>query len=574
MTFIALCFFLLTCLILVRLFNYQLTNWGNTGNVNQIAKPPAPRGVIVDRDGELLAVDHFTYQLLATPNLIKDEQDRTEIARRLQELTGVSGAEIQRLLFDNADARYLLLEKNLSVEAGQRLNNWRRENPDEAELLTPIYLQPNPQRYYPQGHLASQLLGFVNIDVDRNAHYGVEEYYDLFLRQDGVGLTEHSSQTLDALSYDVRRFIPSGVNKDLVLTIDRTIQWIIEEELREAVSFYRAQSGTIIVMEPETGAIYGLANWPTYDPNRYSEASLDAFDNPAVSLQYEPGSIFKVITMAAALDTDVITPTMAFTDTGAITVGGRIILNSNRSAVGPVSATGALARSLNVVTAEIATMIGADDFYRYLRRFGFGSATEIDLAKEVAGLIKTPKSADWSLSELGTNSFGQGLAVTPIQMVNAVASIANGGTLMRPHVVQTRIYDDQVQVVQPTVVRNTIRPKTAAELTEMMVQVVEVGNREARVPGYRIAGKSGTAQIPIKGGYSEDETIVSFVGFAPAEDPAFVILVKLDRPDPDISPWAAYTAAPTFSRVARRLLDHLNIPPDGTQLVKADARSQ
>ena len=570
MIFIAVCFFLLTCLILVRLLSHQLINWGATGFNNLIAKPPAPRGVIVDRDGELLAVDHFTYQLLATPSLIADEEDRTTIARLLQELTGVAGAKIQQLLFENAEASYLVLEKTLSVEAGQRLNDWRRQNPDEAEVLAPIYLQPNPQRYYPQGALASQLLGFVNVDVDRKAHYGVEEYYDLFLREDGVGLTERSNDTLEMLSYDVRRFVPSAVSKDLVLTIDRTIQWIIEEELREAVSFYRAESGTIIVMNPDTGAVYGLANWPTYDPNTYSDANINDFDNPAVSLQYEPGSIFKVITMAAALDTDVITPTMTFTDTGAITVGGRIILNSNRSAVGRISATGAFARSLNVVTAEIATMIGAEDFYRYLRRFGFGSATEIDLAKEVAGLIKTPKSADWSLSELGTNSFGQGLAVTPIQMISAVASIANGGRLMRPHVVETRIYDEKIQTLQPTVVRNTMTPKTAAELTEMMVQVVEVGNREARVPGYRIAGKSGTAQIPIKGGYSEDETIVSFVGFAPAENPAFVMLVKLDRPDPDISPWAAYTAAPTFSRVARRLLEHLDIPPDGTRTAVVD----
>jgi len=243
-------------------------------------------------------------------------------------------------------------------------------------------------------------------------------------------------------------------------------------------------------------------------------------------------------------------------------LGGRIFFNSNRGAVGRLDATDALARSNNIVTVQVASRLGTERFYQYLQRFGFGQPTEVDLAGEVTGLLKFPGSEDWTLSDLGTNGFGQGLAVTPIQITAAAAAIANGGQLMRPHVVQTRIAGDELIHTEPVVVRRALDEQTTRALTEMMVEVVESGAPAAKVPGYNIAGKTGTAQIPTQQGYTEDETIVSFVGFAPADDPQFVILVKLDRPNPAISQWAAYTAAPTFAKVARRLFEHLNIPPD------------
>ncbi|MCB0107230.1 MAG: penicillin-binding protein 2, partial [Caldilineaceae bacterium] len=286
------------------------------------------------------------------------------------------------------------------------------------------------------------------------------------------------------------------------------------------------------------------------------------FLNPAVSALYEPGSIFKVITMAAGLDTGVITPTTPFTDTGYIVVGQRTIYNSNRTAAGATNATDALARSLNVVTAQVAERVGANNFYRYVRRFGFGDRTGVDLADEVAGLLKEPGDELWSQSDLGTNSFGQGLAVTPLQMLNSVCAIANGGLLLRPYIVQARVEDEKVLYTRPTVIQRVMSAQTAAELTDMMVTTVEIGNKAASVAGYEIAGKSGTAQIPGPEGYLEDQTINSFIGFAPAHDPQFVLLVKLDRPDPAISQWASYTAAPVFAQISRRLFEHLNIAPD------------
>lgn len=557
---------LMTLVILWRLFDYQLINRGPfTKEV--LSTAPTPRGVIVDRDGTLLAADRIFYELAATPSEITTDEERMAVAQTLEMLIGLPATETFTRLHEAAGLTFVQLARTISTEQAEVIRTWRDNQPkNETDILQSVYFNLNPQRYYPQGMLASHVLGFVGIDAGRQAHYGLEEYYDPFLRRDGVGLMGNRHGTIDTLAPQLRAFVPSWVAKDLVLTIDRTVQWIIEDELRQSLDFYGAESGTIIVMEPHTGSVLGLANWPTYDPNDYSQANIEHFSNPAVSAQYEPGSIFKVITMAAALDTGEIEPYTIFTDTGSIAVGGRIILNSNRSAAGRITVSQALARSLNVVTAEVATQVGAEDFYRYVRRLGFGDATEIDLANEVPGLIKSPGTRDWSPSDLGTNSFGQGLAVTPIQMINSVAAIANGGKLMRPYVVQERVEGDSVLVTEPTVIRSVVSEETAAKLTDMMIEVVETGNQAALVPGYTVAGKSGTAQVPIEGGYSEDETIVSFVGFAPADDPQFVVLVKMDKPDPDISIWAAYSAAPTFSRVTARLLQHMNIPPDDVRL--------
>jgi cell division protein FtsI/penicillin-binding protein 2 len=416
--------------------------------------------------------------------------------------------------------------------------------------------------------VGAHLLGIMTMLKEttwRRGLYGVEGFYESYLRQrDGVGLTSKTTTPVSSLSADVRRYLPSVAGRDLILTIDRNVQWIAEEELARALELYKAQAGTIIVMEPKTGEVLAMANAPTFDPNAFIESDPAALQNPAVSAQYEPGSVFKIITAAAALDSGVVTPTQKLTDTGSIAVGQRVILNSDRAGHGQVDMTEALARSLNVITAQWSLLMGHRQFYQYIERFGFGKVTEIDLAGEVYGLTKKPGTLDWSLSDLGTNSFGQGLAVTPIQMANAVASIANGGKLMRPYVVKARVLDGAVQVTEPTVLGTTVRPEIAKELTEILVRVVEEGNQAAGVSGYRIAGKSGTAQIPTKEGYTEDDTIVTFVGYAPADDPQFVILVKLERPDASI--WAGYTAAPTFAQVARRLFYYYNIPPDNIRL--------
>lgn len=557
-------FLLLTSLVLARLIVYQLLQFGQLPAYDPNQFTPPARGTIVDRGGELLVADRFLYQIIATPNEIKNDEDRQQIAQRLQEVANIPAAQTLQTLLEYAQGSYAEIGEPLDLEMGQRVKAMQEQalQANSRSPLRYISLRSTPVRFHPQNTLASHIIGF--IQANRKGVYGLEEYYDAFLNARGVGLLDRTAAAFDSLSVPTRRFLPSVVGKDLVLTIDRSIQWVIEEELRSGIAKYRAQSGTIIVLEPQTGAILGMANWPDYDPNQRATSPADyaRFSNVALSAIYEPGSVFKIVTMAAGLDTAVITPTTVMTDSGYIIIGERSIYNSDRRANGQVDVTQALARSLNVITAQVAEKVGRDHFYQYVRRFGFGERTGIDLAGEVPGLLKTPGHEQWSLSDLGTNSFGQGLAVTPLQMVNATAAIANQGVLMRPYVVQARIENDEVLYTQPEMLGRTIRPETARDLTEMMIEVVDTGNSAARVPGYRIAGKSGTAQIPDATGYLQDATIVTFVGFAPADDPKFVLLVKLDKPDPAISQWAAYTAAPIFAQVARRLFDHLNIPPD------------
>lgn len=561
---LAFLFVLLTSLVLARLVVYQVFQVGELAVYDPDALSPPVRGAIVDRGGDLLTADHFLYQIIATPSEIKTDRDRQLVAQRLQEATGLPIAETLQTLLTYASLGYAEIGEPLPAELGQRVQAMQKEalTGDALSPLRHVAVRPIPARYYPQNTLASHLLGFTQ--ADRNGAYGLEEYYDAFLNERGVGLLASPTTTFASLPTPIQRFLPSSAGKDLVLTIDRGIQWLVEEELRNGIAKYGATGGTIIVMEPQSGAVLAMANWPDYNPNQRATTAADfgRFKNVAISAIYEPGSVFKIITMAAGLDTGVITPTTVMTDSGYIIVGERSIYNSDRRANGAVNMTQALVRSLNVITAQVADRVGRDDFYRYVRRFGFGERSGVDLAGEVPGLLKTPGHEQWSLSDLGTNSFGQGLAVTPLQMVNATAAIANRGKLMRPYVVQARVEDGQVLTTQPEVLAQVIQPQTARDLTEMMVETVNTGNSAARVPGYRIAGKSGTAQIPTLDGYLKDATIVTFVGFAPADDPQFVLLVKLDQPDPAISTWAAYTAAPVFSQVARRLFDHLSIAPD------------
>lgn len=560
-----------TGLVLLRMITYQVLPNQRTASARAAPAEHAQRGSIVDRNGHVFAMDRYYYDVSATAEHL-DEEGRQEVATELERLIGAPAAETMATLTELQDQKYALLAKGLTLDEARPLIDYKATLENQFTVFDQVRIDAAPQRYYPERGLAAHIVGFVGVNpvtrAGRTGLYGVERYYDRFLSSDGVGLPEAPNATLTDLDRDARRFLPSPAHKDLVLTLDRSMQWIVEEELERALNYYEAQSGTIMVMDPKTGAILALATRPVYDPNQFASASYSAFDNGAVSSQYEPGSIYKIITVAAALDTGVVTPTMRFYDEGSIAYGGRVFLNSNRQGYGEISLADALARSLNVVTVQVAAKLGADDFYEYVRRFGFGAPTEIDLANEVSGLVKSPGDPNWSVSDLAANSFGQGLAVTPIQMLNAVAAIANGGVLMRPYIVQARVVGDEVLYTEPTVVRQVISPKTAAQMVELMSHVVDIGVQAAWVPGYSVAGKTGTAQIATEEGYTEDETIVSFVGFAPEDDPQVVVLVKMDRPNPNISQWAAYTAAPVFAKVTKRLMVYLNIPPDDIRLAE------
>ncbi len=558
-------------LITLRLMTYQVVQWGLSVPLSKGHEGSSARGTILDRDGMLLASDRFFYSVAVNAHDLRNEEQRVAVAQQLEELIGLPANRTLALLNTYPDRYYVEVAKEITLNQGQRIQNKQAEisNENDLDLLRHVFLTPVPKRYYPQHEVGAHMVGFVN--AERAPFYGVESYYDRFLVSDsGIGFTDKPNASVADLPATVQRFVPSLAGKDLVLTIDSTMQWIAEEELRNGLEEYKAERGTIIVIDPQTGEILAMASEPSYDPNQYGNMEPKRFLDPAISEQYEPGSVFKVITMGAALDTGVITPTMLFNDTGMISVGGITIFNSQLVGYGEVTVQGALANSLNVVTAQVALLTGKSAFYDYLGRFGFGRATQVDLAGEIPGALKTPGTPDWSEADWATNSFGQGLAVTPLQMVNAVASIANGGKLMRPHVTLARVYNNDVLLTEPTVIHTTLSPKAASDLTDMMVYAVEEGNKLAMVPDFEVAGKSGTAQIAGPEGYLPDQVNASFVGFVPARDPKLAIIVRYERPDQKITLWANQNAAPTFSRVAQRILGAMNMAPDAIREVVAN----
>jgi cell division protein FtsI/penicillin-binding protein 2 len=378
----------------------------------------------------------------------------------------------------------------------------------------------------------------------------------------------------DLVPWEVVPVVLPQPGATLELTLDRTVQAIAEEELARSVQEYRAQGGTIIVMDPRTFGILASASWPEYDPGRYRDfiGAEVPFEDPAISQQYEPGSVFKIVTVAAALEAGIATPETTYYDHGYIEVGGQRIENASHDAYGEQSVADILIESLNVGAAWLAVQTGPETFYRYVQAFGIGQRTGVDLAGEVEGRLWLPNDYEhWYASSLGVNAFGQAVAVTPLQMATAVATVANDGVRLQPYIVEQRLtFDGTVSTQQPVVEGQVISPEAAHTLTEMLVRTVEEGVPQARVEGYRVAGKTGTAQIPVPGGYARDDTITSFVGFGPVPDPQMLILVKLDRPQ--TSTWASHTAAPTFRRLASRLFPVLGIPPGGEMEIAEVAR--
>jgi len=355
----------------------------------------------------------------------------------------------------------------------------------------------------------------------------------------------------------------------LVLTIDRDVQRAAEEILEATVLNQWAEKGSIIIVEPRTGAILAMANYPSYDPNDpESWTSPEILKNPAISEVYEPGSVFKVVTFAAALDSGLISPESTLYDPGFIEIGGITIRNFDEAVYGYVTATESLVNSINVVAAEVNLSLGAERFYNYVSRFGFEQMTGVDLEGEERPLVRKPSDPDWREADLGTNSFGQGIAVTPLHMTMAIAAVANKGLLMKPYVVSKIICGQDVYEVQPVPLRQVVSISTAETLTRMLVQVVERWSDKAGVPGYTVAGKTGTAQVPIPGGYSKDLVITSFAGYLPAYDPKAVILVKIDKPRVDRT--GLDVAAPAFRELALRILPLLSIPPDKVATTSAE----
>lgn len=418
-------------------------------------------------------------------------------------------------------------------------------------------------RYYPESEILSQISGYVGYFGDEySGRYGIEGYFDELLS----GKSGYISSEKDAMGRIITgsdsEVVPAENGVDLVLTIDRSIQFRVCKELESAVEHHDADSGMVVVMDQDTGAIIAMCSVPSFDANfYYKEDDISFFNNPIVFDQYEPGSIFKAVTFAAGLDDGKISPSTTYYDTGCIKIGVDKICNSDLKSHKIQSMTNVLEESLNTGTIFVLNQVGRKKFKQYIEDFGFGRSSGIELKPESVGDISSLNSRSEIYS--ATASFGQGISVTPIQMVNAFSVIANGGKLMKPYIVKRIVDSDGVErETKPKEVKRVISRKTSVLLSGMLASAVENGHgSRAGVDGYYVAGKTGTAQIPKKdgGGYEEDKTIGSFVGFAPVDNPKFTMLVRIDNPKDVI--WAESSAAPLFGRIAKFILDYYQVKP-------------
>jgi len=514
---------------------------------------PGRRGAILDANGAPLAMSVDSYNVMVEKRAWQDRSKALAAARQLTALAGGSPeAMVEQVLsspaFETEVARGLDYERALAV---RRLG------------LEGVRLVPDGRRIYPEGSLAAQLIGVVGRDGAGLS--GLEADLDAVLRGHPGRMSWERDTSGQGMFWSGWQEVPASAGADVVLTIDRYLQRVVEQALDQAIKEHRARGGTVVVMDARTGAVLALASRPTFDltsPNFQDPQQVALFRNPAVTDPYEPGSVFKVITTAAAIDSGVATPNTYWYDSGVAVVGNARIYNWDFSANGPQTVTQMLTKSLNTGAVWLAQRLGAQRFYDYVHRFGFGEPTGIGLGGEAAGQVRWPGDPQWSEMDLATNSFGQGISVTPIQMAAALAAIANEGKLMRPYVVKAIVTPEGVRETQPQVVRQAISPEAARTVLEMMGAVAEkIPSSLLNVPGYRVGGKTGTANLVANGTYKPDAYISSFAGIVPLDDPRLVVLVKIDEPQ-DV-PWGTVVAAPVFAQVAREAMVYYRVPPAG-----------
>jgi cell division protein FtsI/penicillin-binding protein 2 len=494
----------------------------------------ASRGFIylTDKDEEQFSAASRKdfYQAYAVPNEIEDVK---ETVQSLAGLITLSPEEIEKRLSKKGSS-YALLQAKISGDAVAKIIDLN---------IKGIYTKSTPSRFYPFGPVAAHVLGYVGpneSDGTDVGHYGLEKFYNEKLAgKDGVN--------------EGGRIISAEAGENVSLTIDMNIEVEAERILAEAVKTHKAKGGSVIVQDPKTGKILAMGSVPNFDPNTYSEARVSDFLNPVTQTIYEPGSVFKVITMAAGIDAGKITPKTTFYDSGVLDVSGRKIKNWDLKAHGTVTMTQVIEKSLNTGAAYAERQTGDAVFKSYLEKFGFGERTGIDLPGEVRGDLRRLEKGAPAVA-YATASFGQGVAVSPLEMINGIATIANGGMLMRPYVNAS---------LEPKEIHRVIRPESAKQVAEMMVSAVDK-SEVAKVKGYSIAGKTGTAQVPdfVRGGYS-DQVNHTYIGFGPVSDPRFIILIKLDEPAG--APLAGTTVVPAFRDLAQFILNYYNVAPDRTE---------
>jgi stage V sporulation protein D (sporulation-specific penicillin-binding protein) len=551
--FVFFCIVISFFLIVLRLFYWQVVRAEELSSVAQsqygrVANLLPERGEIQTSDLYPIAANKLSYLVFANPKEIKDKNTAIPLLSSLLEIDKATiSAQLQKDLF------WVPLKPGIPTDKKEEL---------EKLKLPGIGFEEQYTRFYPEASMAAHLLGFVGKDDygQDKGYFGIEGFYDRQLR----GKAGRAVQIHDALGRPILAKLNNSsgqVNgRTLVLHVDRAIQFLVERKLKEAVEQYQASGGAVAIMDPKTGGILAISSVPSFDPRKFADFSGDVYRNPVVSNAYEPGSTFKAIVMAAALDKGAVKPETQCFECGApVEIGGYSIKTWNNEYKAGINMIETIQHSDNTGMVFAGKKLGFDNLLEYFDRFGIGQTTGIDVQGEVAPALR-PKNA-WYPIDIATASFGQGISVTAIELLDAFASLANNGKRMEPHVVSKVITaEGQTISIDPKVLSTTVSDSTTKVMTEILVNAVDEGEAKfAKPKGYRIAGKTGTAQIPIAGHYDPNKTIASFIGFAPADDPKFVMLVIIDKPTTSI--YGAETAAPLFFDIAKNLFAYYKISP-------------
>jgi cell division protein FtsI/penicillin-binding protein 2 len=556
---------------------------GNQASV-KVKNYEAVRGNIYDRWGNLLAGNTEVYEIGINLNQVT-EADKPELISYLASTTGIDSGLIRERVNipyePNSESPNFAVFSTIYKDAPKEMVAEIELAQEENSHLSSISWTGRLKRTYPEGSMGINYLGFYSSD----GFYGVEGFYNNILSTD-------STQTNISMNpYDVMAIpeIPEGAG--IILTIDREIQARVEEIMDRAIQENGASSGSAIVYDPETGEILAMTSTPRADPNlpggsildQYPIQSVDGFDvqtpfNRVVMQTYEPGSVFKIFTMAAALDSGTVTPDTEFIDTGVQEYGGLTIYNWDYGAWGVQTMTGCMQHSLNVCMVWLVKQMGTETFYNYLTAFNLDRKTNVDLDGEVLYPLLSPNDptpfgsdpslSRWTDSMTATQAFGQGVAVTPMRMIASAAALANDGKMMAPHIQKAIVQDGRIRYYNPKIVSTPIKQETASTITEMLSISLEGESSTALVDGYRVAGKTGTAEIPTSLGYTTGLTNASFVGWGPSDDPKFIVYIWLEKPTTSI--WASLVTAPVFSEIVENLVILMDLPPDSVRMQHAD----
>lgn len=544
-------FLFLFLVVIGRLFYFQVIladTFREHGQAqsNEVLEVDSGRGDIISSDDFPLSTNKVTYLLYANPKVVKDRDEYAEeLAKVLEMEESTISARLKQDLF------WVKIKDQLEETIKNKIEKLNLEG---------LGFQKQSHRYYPEASMSAHLVGFVGRDDlgEAQGYFGLEGYYNEQLK----GRSGRLYVVKDALGNPILTDIREEEKidgRDLVLGIDRSVQYFTENRLKAGLEKYEAQGGTVIVMESKTGKILSMASYPQFDPQSYNDFDYAYYKNPAISDVYEPGSTFKVLVAAAAIDLGLIkADTKCTICEGPVSLGGYQIKTWNDKYYENSTMTDVIKHSDNTGMVFMSQKLGIDNMLTYFQKFGLGEPTGIDLQGEVSGSIRPADS--WYPIDVATASFGQGISMTPLQLITAVNAIAADGNLMQPYVVEKIITDEKEIEIKPKIKRRIFDSSTTKVMTWMMVNAIENGESKwVKIPGHEIAGKTGTAQIPVAGHYDPNQTIASFVGFFPARDPQITMLVLVNRPKTSI--YGSETAAPIFFQIARDLINYYNIPP-------------